>query len=157
MAIPKTVAELANMYGTIDDTYESLNPVVSNGDVADVPEGSPKYEESEDALLKRCAKTVELLLQEHSANGDSFAIVSHAPCDQAVAIHLEGATSTAESLLGPWPLGGITKFSRILGVDGRHGEWTLEKYADTEHMPGKYKPGIKEWSLPCLSKDQQNQ
>ena len=141
---PKSVDELATVYGTIDESYVSVNPMVPD-DATDVPEGSPHFVETEEALLKRCATTMQRILD--ASNGENFAIVSHAPCDQAIAYYLEGATSTAESALGPWPLGGITKFSRV----GNDGSWTIEMYGDTEHMPGKYKAGLKEWSLPCLA------
>ena len=144
---PRTVPELAVVYGTIDDNYKSVNPVVPD-DATDVPEGAPKFVETEEALLKRCATTMQRILDD--SNGASIAIVSHAPCDQSLAFFLEGASSPAESTLGPWPLGGITKFSRTVHDDGSYGKWTLEKYGDTSHMPGKYKPGTKHWSLPSF-------
>jgi broad specificity phosphatase PhoE len=144
---PRSVAELAVVYGTIDDTYESVNPVVPD-DATEVPEGAPKFVESEEALMKRCATTLQRILE--NSNGESIAIVSHAPCDQSIAFCLEGASSPAESKLSPWPLGGITKFSRVLNSDGSLGGWTLEKYGDTAHLAGKYKAGIKKWSLPSF-------
>ncbi|KAI2511346.1 26S Proteasome non-ATPase regulatory subunit [Fragilaria crotonensis] len=144
---PRSVRDLAVVYGTIDDDYESVNPVAPD-DATDVPVGVPKFVESEEALIKRCAMTLQKIL-DHS-NGASIALVSHAPCDQSLAFFLEGAASPAESKLGPWPLGGITKFSRSINKDGSYGEWVLEKYGDTAHMPGKYKPGIKHWSLPSF-------
>jgi broad specificity phosphatase PhoE len=171
---PKKTDQLAAVYGTIDLSYTSLNPAVSD-DAAEVPNGAPKYEESEDALLERCAMTLSRIL-EHS-NGASFVVVSHAPCDQALALDLEGKGAT-KSNLGPWPLGGITKFSRNVDEKGGYDEWEMELYGDTQHMPGKYKAGlkvcsrfmlpgavlllslfpcenlfvrVKEWSLPCLS------
>jgi hypothetical protein len=144
---PKTVAELAVVYGTIDDTYQSVNPVVAD-DATDYPEGSPHFEETEETLMKRCETTIQRMLE--TMKGDSFAIVSHAPCDQSIAYFLEGASSPIASQLGPWPLGGITKFSRTVSEDGSFGPWTLDKYGNTEHMPGKYHKGLKHWSLPCL-------
>jgi broad specificity phosphatase PhoE len=145
---PKSAKELASVYGTIDDMYESVNPMVPDNAI-DVPAGSPHFVETEEALLKRCATTIQRIL-DHS-NGDNVAIVSHAPCDQAIAYYLEGAASTEESKLGPWPLGGITKFSRV-----GNGSWTMELYGSTDHMPGKYRAGLKEWSLPCLAKKSKN-
>jgi broad specificity phosphatase PhoE len=147
---PRSAAELAGMFDTIDASYESVNPVAKD-DSQIVPEGSPHFIENEDALLMRCATTITRLLD--AAQGKSIAIVSHAPCDQAIAFHLEGAATVSESKLGPWPLGGITMFSRTL--DG--GQWTMEMYGDTKHMPGKYAPGIKEWSLPCLTRAPEQQ
>jgi hypothetical protein len=141
---PRSARDLASVYGTIDDSYKSINPVVPD-DAVDAPEGSPHFIESEEALLRRCATTIQRILD--ASHGESIAIVSHAPCDQAIAYYLEGAPTTAQSKLGPWPLGGITKFSRV-----GSGIWTMEFYGNTDHMPGKYKPGIKQWSLPCLAK-----
>jgi broad specificity phosphatase PhoE len=147
---PKSASELAARFDTIDTSYESVNPVVKDESQI-VPSGSPHFIETEDALLVRCATTITRLLE--AAQGQSIAIISHAPCDQAIALHLEGAATISESKLGPWPLGGITMFSRTL--DG--GQWTMELYGDTSHMPGTYAPGIKEWSLPCLAKAHQQQ
>ena len=146
---PKTASELATKFDTIDTSYKSVNPVAPD-DSEDVPTGAPHFVETEDALLVRCNTTIERILDD--ARGENIAIVSHAPCDQAIALYLEGAASVAESKLGPWPLGGITMFSRKTPQDGTTGPWTLEMYGSTDHMPGKYKPGIKHWSLPCLAK-----
>jgi len=144
---PKQLHELAEAYGTIDLSYQSLNPASADDDV-DIPIGAPHFEESEEALLERCAITLKRIL-EHS-KGESLAIVSHAPCDQALALFLEGK-SPSNSKLGPWPLGGITIFSRTINNNGTFGEWDLQLYGNTEHMPGKYKTGLKFWSLPCLA------
>jgi len=114
------------------------------------------------------------LLANHNETGNSICIVSHAPCDQAMAFSLEKKTArngrgTIESprdseLMAPWPLGGITVFSRPIGSSGGdgtsrdndndndNGAWSIELYGDTEHMPGDYKKGLKEWSLPCFMK-----
>mmetsp|Transcript_7722 Transcript_7722/g.11100 ORF Transcript_7722/g.11100 Transcript_7722/m.11100 type:complete len:255 (+) Transcript_7722:134-898(+) len=145
---PKSAVDLSHAYGTIDTAYESVNPIAPDG-ATDVPEGAPHFPEDEKALFKRCATTISRLLD--ASNGESMAIVSHAPCDQAMAFYLEGAASPAESKLTPWPLGGITMFARTKDENGDLGPWVMELYGDTEHMPGKYKPGIKEWSLPCLA------
>ena len=82
------------------------------------------------------------------ANGKNICIVSHTPCAQAMALYLENAPSLEESNIGPWPLGGVTMFTRETASN----DWKLEMYADTEHMPGEYKNGLKEWCLPCLTK-----
>lgn len=146
---PRSVNDLCEIYGTIDASYRSINPVVPD-DASTVPDGAPHFVETEEALLKRCSKSLSKLLD--ASHGESIAIVSHAPCDQAMALFLEGASSPKESKLGPWPMGGITMFSRDVNGGGQYGEWTLELYGDTQHMPGKYKAGINEWSLPCLTK-----
>ena len=129
---PKSTQELAELFDTIDVSYQSSNP-------ADGSEGSPSFPESEEQLLIRCAKTIRNILEQTNGN---VGIVSHAPCDQSIAFYLEGAASVNESTLGPWALGGVTKFT---------GD-RLVMYSNTSHMPGVYQPGIKKWSLPCLDK-----
>ena len=129
---PKSAQELAELFDTVDVSYQSVNP-------SDGSEGSPSFPESEEQLLARCAKTIRKILDQSAGN---VGIVSHAPCDQSIAYFLEGAASVNESALGPWALGGVTKFTGN----------KLTMYSDTSHMPGIYQPGIKKWSLPCLDK-----
>lgn len=129
---PKTTPELAELFSSIDVSYASINP-------SDGSDGSPSFPESEEQLLARCTKTIRGILDQTS---DNICIVSHAPCDQSIAFYLEGAASVSESSLGPWALGGVTKFTGN----------KLVMYSDTKHMPGIYQPGIKKWSLPCLDK-----
>jgi hypothetical protein len=142
---PQKAENLAQVYGTIDTAYQSVNPHASD-DAVDFPEGAPHFQETEEALLLRCATTLTRIL-EHS-DGESLAIVSHAPCDQAMALFLE-AKGVSDSKLGPWPLGGITMFSRVVNDNTTgsqnysYGEWELEFYGNTDHMPGKYKAGLK--------------
>lgn len=130
----------------IDPEYKSVNPFAA--DAKSAPEGAPYFMESEEYLMTRAKVSMERILD--SADGKNICIVSHTPVAQAMALHLEAAASLGESSLGPWPLGGITLFTRDAGSVG--GKWTLEMYADTDHMPGEYKKGLKEWSLPCLTK-----
>jgi len=182
---------------TIAIEYQSVNPYDDSGDInagiVCVPEREkkstnggtiagiisgatggkpPTWTESEEHLLLRCETTLSRLLDLHQTDAKSICIVSHAPCDQAMAFYLEKQeqSSTIEtpgdSKLTPWPLGGITVFSRSVlygdhdeGEAGtsdqaptRFGNWTMELYGNTEHMPGDYKAGLKEWSLPCFSK-----
>ena len=159
----------------------------------------PRWTESEEDLLRRCETTLSRILQDNSNSnsnsnnsnsnsnsntnaGESICIVSHAPCDQAMAYYLEtGSETPQDSKLTPWPLGGITMFSRPIFYDddddddhkndetetetetetennqpstavSGFGEWTMELYGNTKHMPGDYKNGLKEWSLPCFTK-----
>jgi Histidine phosphatase superfamily (branch 1) len=140
----KSTFELAAKYGTIDFEYESLNPLVADNAI-DIPKGAPHFIETEQALLDRCATTLDRILE--FTLGENFAIVSHAPCAQALALHLEGK-GIENSRLGAWPLGGVSKFSRMLysnNSDGNtsYGPWAMEFYGDTEHMPGKYQVGAK--------------
>lgn len=144
---PRTVQQLVDMTFTeIDQEYKSVNPIAT--DPKDLREqGAPYFFESEEYLMIRARVTMQRILKH--ANGKNICIVSHTPCAQAMALYLEGADSLKESNIGPWPLGGITMFSKCSAADGA---WTLEMYADTSHMPGDYKNGLKEWSLPCLTK-----
>jgi len=170
---------------TIAVDYQSVNPYDDSGDVgivcvpprentttanATADGGTPPlWTESEADLLARCETTLSRLLDLHQTDAQSFCIVSHAPCDQAMAFFLEQRCSCAstvpietpkDSKLNPWPLGGITVFSRPIVYeheDGSNtatgfGDWTMELYGNTEHMPGAYKTGLKEWSLPCFAK-----
>jgi broad specificity phosphatase PhoE len=130
----------------IDSAYKSVNPIAT--DPNNIPEGAPYFFESEEYLMTRCKVTMERILKD--ANGSNICIVSHTPCAQAMSLYLEDAPCLGESQLGPWPLGGVTLFTR--DYDDSKGKWKLEMYADTAHMPGEYKNGLKPWSLPCLSK-----
>ena len=142
---PRTVQQLVDMTFTeIDQDYKSVNPIAT--DPTNVREGAPYFFESEEYLMKRAKVSMQKIL-EH-AKGKNICIVSHTPCAQAMAIYLEGAKSLEDSKIGPWPLGGVTVFSK----DSDDATWQLEMYADTSHMPGNYKYGLKEWSLPCLTK-----
>lgn len=145
---PRTIQQLVDMTFTeIDQEYESLNPIAT--DPNNVPEGAPYFFESEEYLMKRAKVSMSRII-EHAA-GKNFCIVSHTPCAQAMALYLEGTQDCLEkSKIGPWPLGGVTMFTRDAGDSD--GNWDLEMYADTSHMPGEYKNGLKEWSLPCLTK-----
>ncbi|KAL3786652.1 hypothetical protein HJC23_006848 [Cyclotella cryptica] len=144
---PRTVQHLIDMTFTeIDADYKSVNPIAT--DPNNVPEGAPYFFETEEYLMIRAKVTMERILKD--ADGKNICIVSHTPCAQAMALYLEDAATLEESKLGPWPLGGITVFSKDTNCD--NGKWELEMYADTSHMPGEYKNGLKEWSLPCLSK-----
>ena len=171
---------------TIAVGYQSVNPYDDSGDgeivsspellkkesgaAASTPaEGGgggrpPRWTESEEDLIARCETTLSRLLANHNETGNSICIVSHAPCDQAMAFNgREIVESPRDSeLMAPWPLGGITVFSRPIGSSGGdgtsfcrdndNGARSIELYGDTEHMPGDYKKGLKEWSLPCFTK-----
>jgi broad specificity phosphatase PhoE len=144
---PKTKKELSMELDNIDLYYESANPQAS----CSPGDNDSFVEESEQELFERCSQTLDGILMNSACHGESFVIVSHAPCDQSMAVYFEGKT-LGDSSLSPWPLGGITKFSRVVYEDGSFGPWEMEIYGDTEHMPGMYKPGFKAWSLPILTK-----
>ena len=142
---PRTVQQLVDMTFTeIDREYQSVNPIAT--DPTNMCDGAPYFFESEEYLLRRAKVTMARIIE--SANGRNICIVSHTPCAQAMSLYLEGAASLEESKIGPWPLGGVTMFAKDADNDG----WKLEMYADTSHMPGEYKNGLKAWSLPCLNK-----
>eukprot|EP00985_Skeletonema_marinoi_P028779 scaffold25996_cov201-Skeletonema_marinoi.AAC.9 len=132
-------------FDEIDPNYKSVNPIA--WDPNNVPDGAPYFFESEEYLIEKRTKVTMKKILEH-ANGKNICIVSHVPCAQAMALYLEGAPSIEESKIGPWPLGGITMFTREEGSE----RWNLDMYADCSHMPGEYKNGLKEWSLPSLTK-----
>eukprot|EP00593_Proboscia_inermis_P002016 CAMPEP_0171295292 /NCGR_PEP_ID=MMETSP0816-20121228/3886_1 /TAXON_ID=420281 /ORGANISM="Proboscia inermis, Strain CCAP1064/1" /LENGTH=280 /DNA_ID=CAMNT_0011767841 /DNA_START=342 /DNA_END=1181 /DNA_ORIENTATION=+ len=142
---PKTTAELSQLFpGKIDPLYKSLNPPATKDST------SPKFPETEAALLLRANTTLTRLVKDSnlvspssSSTKRNIVIVSHAPCDQALAFALEGAKSPADSQLSYWPLGGITKFTSK--VSSGSNDWVLDFYGRTHHMPGEYKDGLKEW------------
>lgn len=141
----RSMEQLVDMtFVEIDQEYKSLNPVIDDPEAAQ-KEGAPYFFESEEYLIEKRAKVTMERIIEH-ANGKNICIVSHVPCAQAMALYLEGAASVEESKIGPWPLGGVTMFTKE--EDG----WDMKMYADTSHMPGEYKNGLKEWSLPSLTK-----
>lgn len=142
---PKDVKSLAEQFPAIDVTYKSVNPLIPD-DAGDIPEGSPHFEESEEDLVKRCAKTLDKLLEQSSSRDNpNFLIVSHAPVDIGICVCLEG-TSLEEFKRGPLALGGVSLFSRQLGSS----EFKCHLYGDTQHMPGQYAKGIKKWGLPSM-------
>ena len=161
---PQSIPELQKVLGAnrIDEEYKSANPQGPdrNEEEEETATNSgcpPRFPETEEQLFKRCRTTLEKLLQSLPP-GDSMVIVGHAPCVQSLALALEGSKTPAESKLGPWSLGGMTLFSRIIIDDGDDGnksggdvsgaKWTLEYYSDTSHMPGEYKEGkLGRWSL----------
>ena len=135
---PKSVQEHSQRFPIIDTDYKSQNPVANDDNWED-----------EEALYQRCATTLDKILDlEH---GNNFVLVSHAPCDIAMAGYLEGK-QLKDSTLPPLALGGITRFSRVVQSDGTSGEWKMESYGSTDHMPGEYKDGLKHWTLPSLAK-----
>lgn len=132
---PRSVDELNAMFDNIDDVYEAQNSITEE-----------MFPETEESLIERCRRTLNAILDH--ATGESVAIVSHAPCVQALSFVMEGAESVKQSKLEKWPLGGITRFSR----DSTDSEWQMDFYGVTDHMPGEYKDGAKLWSLPCFDK-----
>lgn len=157
---PRSAEELVKLFpDTVDQEYRSVNPQGSDratsderGDGGKANEDAPsayppRFPETEEQLHRRCQCTIRRILADVT---DSFAIVGHAPCVQSMALALMGG-ETAEDCpeLGPWSLGGLTLFSRILGTD----KWTLLLYSDTSHMPSPYKDGkLGQWSLPSFDR-----
>jgi broad specificity phosphatase PhoE len=138
---PLSVKELKERFDLIDIEYESKNPIRDE-----------YFPEEEKDLIERCQTTVDGILS--VAGGENVVIVAHAPCVQSIAFAMEGVASPAESKLEQLPLGGITRFSRdvvVVGQDGTtYGEWSMDFYGSTNHMPGEYKNGLGLWSLACF-------
>jgi broad specificity phosphatase PhoE len=130
---PRTVEELKKIFHNIDASYDKALEIT--------PEMFP---EDESKLIERCRNTLNGILAHE--RGNNVAIVAHAPCVQALAFVMEGVRID-DSKLDRWPLGGITRFSR-----DEKGEWEMDFYGVTEHMPGEYKKGAGLWSLPCFDK-----
>jgi len=152
---PRTPEQLQKLFPeNIDLSYKAVNPVVPDGTPREkAPKGGPLFIESEQDLFLRCATSVTRILDNLTKQDNpNICIVSHAPCNQAMALFLEGKTDPKESSLGPWSLGGLTLFSRTIDADaGSSSAWKLEFYSNTDHMPGDYREGKKgAWSLPSF-------
>mmetsp|Transcript_28698 Transcript_28698/g.41071 ORF Transcript_28698/g.41071 Transcript_28698/m.41071 type:complete len:134 (+) Transcript_28698:610-1011(+) len=121
-------------------------------------EKSPQYPENEDQLLLRMRTTLKqiILLLGSKEMSNNIVFVAHAPFIQALVFNaikiIEHDEDEARACMKPWPLGGITLFSRDVSGEDMEGDgWKLEFYGSTSHMPGEYKEGLKAWSLPCFS------
>jgi broad specificity phosphatase PhoE len=147
---PRTRNELVDIFDTVDESYESVNPQGPDRDSSeeneeDASAGSPRFPETEDQLSERCKTSIDKILK--LAGMGSVAIVSHAPCLQHLALALDGSPSASASGLGAWSLGGVTHFSRLPGET----KWTLRSYSSTSHMPGEFRDGeLGKWSLPSF-------
>jgi len=147
---PRTSEQLQELFpGTIDLSYNSVNPLVPDHTRReDVAKGSTLFPETESDLFERCAATITRVL-DNLENYENICIVSHAPCNQAIALFLAGSAEC----IGKWSLGGITRFSRDVEKNGTVGRWHLDFYSMTKHMTGEYKDGVKgAWSLPSFIK-----
>jgi len=151
---PRTTAQLVEMFpANIDPDYKAANPVVPDDTPRDdAPPGAPLFVETEKDLFVRCATSVAKILDLHQEGSENLCIVSHAPCNQAMALALEGKTDPKDSKFGTWSLGGLTLFSRSVSTEGeKYGQWKCEFYSSTDHMPGEYKEGTTgAWSLPSF-------
>lgn len=148
---PRTPKQLQELFpDTINLSYISVNPLIPDNTAReDVAKGSTLYPETEDDLFERCATTVTRIL-DNLENNENICIVSHAPCNQAMALFLAGSADC----VGKWSLGGITRFSRDVEKNGSAGQWKLDLYSMSNHMPGEYKDGVKgAWSLPSFVKE----
>jgi hypothetical protein len=154
---PKSIDLLKEKFNLIDTSYKSIHSYKDKMILT--------FPESEKQLFQRCETTLSKLINNTTKYG-SICIVSHAPCLQAMAYYLDIDSKTPEEskIVKPWPLGGITMFSRIITTTKEEEEeedesnkevvcsskWKCEFYGCTNHMIGEYKNGIKEWSLPCF-------
>lgn len=99
---PKSVPELMQHHGfedTMDATYQSVHPYTKFR--ATLPE-------SEEQLFQRTQRTVTEILQLHHATTyDSICIVTHAPCNQAIAFSCfddEATTPNESKIVKPLPV-----------------------------------------------------
>lgn len=157
---PQNASELKCRFGNIDETYESRREIEEK----DFPEDIR-------SLIHRCQAALDGILDH--AEGENLAIVTHAPCVQALAFAMEMNMDsdqdakdvmemTGDSKLGKLPLGGVTRFSRDVvkeesmatatATATSFGKWQMDFYGSTEHMPGDYRNGLGLWSLPCFDK-----
>ncbi|QDZ18581.1 hypothetical protein A3770_02p10990 [Chloropicon primus] len=121
------------------------------------PEIHPKYEsivrpqpfETEEDLVKRTGRVARILAD--SCFPSDVLLVSHAPCSVGMSLGFEGldlARAKGESKLEPWPLGGVTQFTR-----GSIGEpWTMAMACSTSHLSAPWREGKQRWTLPSLRK-----
>ena len=172
---PKSVEDLKNImkFNLIDTNYKSVHSY-KNKMILTFPETEKQlFQRCGEITLSKLIKETEIAKTNTNNNNnnnndnsmyDSICIVSHAPCLQAMAYYLDIDSSLPEEskIVKPWPLGGITMFSRIITTiedeDNKDKEvvvccsqWKCEFYGCTNHMIGEYKNGIKEWSLPCFN------
>jgi len=147
---PRTPEQLQELFPeNIDLSYNHVNPLLpDNTSRSEAPKRSTLFPESENELFERCATSVTRILDDLKGH-ENVCIVSHAPCNQAMALFLDGNADR----IGKWSLGGLTRFSRFVDTGGVIGEWDLDFYSCTDHMPGEYKDGVKgAWSLPSFNK-----
>ena len=109
----------------------------------------PKFEESEEDLLKRADLVLAKLIK---VNKDyDLAIVSHAPCLLAFALSMAGEEPSSHTL-NPSTLGSVTCFVKEEGKRMFKAEYQNK----TSHLSGDAKYGIGGWMLPCLEKNDVN-
>lgn len=143
---PRTPEHLQQLFPkNIDLSYESVNPLMPDGTTRDqVPKGSTIFPETETDLFERCSTSITRIL-DGLKNNENVCIVSHAPCNIAMASFLDGNTDR----IWKWSLGGLTRFSRTFENDGAPEQWNLDFYDCTEHMP---RDSSKEaWSMPSFN------
>ena len=138
--VPRSVFELHYLFPYVSKNYRSVLTT----------HNMQHLWEDETDLYERSQEIINRLVE--SAGGQSILICTHAPCAQAVALAMDvnANMDPSQSQIPPWPLGGLTMFSRELNTDiGEWSDWTPELMCNTEHMPpGEYRKGAKAWSLP---------
>lgn len=129
---PPTVVDLIGRFPEINAKYESIT--------------KPSPFETEEELVKRTGRIAGILAD--SVFPSNLLIVSHAPCSLGISLTFEGLDlkRKQESKLKPWPLGGLTQFTR----DKVECPWTMELCNSTQHLSGHWKEGVQAWTLPSL-------
>ena len=146
-----------------------------------------EYPESEEQLLERTQKAAAAISDRYYP--EHVLLVSHAPVNlgtcgptcPSTARHVTTTVGVGLSLalssqspqdhdIAPWPLGGLSKFTRstketgafVWGLGHARGAkcligavagWTRELNGSTAHLSGEEaKAGMQRWTLPCLTK-----
>jgi len=121
------------------------------------PEINPKWEpmcrpepfETEEEMCTRAARVARILAD--SCFPSDVLIVSHAPCNIAIGLGLEGLDlkeARGRTKIEPWPLGGLTRFTR--DSVGESSRWELAESCATGHLSGHWREGKQRWTLPAL-------
>ena len=121
------------------------------------PEINPKWEpmcrpepfETEEEMCTRAARVARILAD--SCFPSDVLIVSHAPCNIAIGLGLEGLDlkeARGRTKIEPWPLGGLTRFTR--DSVGESSRWELAESCATGHLSGQWREGKQRWTLPAL-------
>lgn len=129
---PPSVIHLLERFPEINARYESIT--------------KPEPFETEQEMVERTGRVARILAD--SLFPSSILIVSHAPCNIGISLSFEGLGEgrRSESKVRPWPLGGLTQFTR----NAISSPWSMIKSGSTDHLSGTWKEGRQAWTLPSL-------
>ena len=106
--------------------------------------------ETEEEMVRRTGRIAQILAD--SVFPSNLLIVTHAPCALGISLCFEGLAESEmsqwkkETKLKPWPLGGLTQFTR----SSTESPWVLALCQSTQHLTGPWKEGKQAWTLPSL-------